>query len=263
MFEFKKEYEIGVEEIDAEHRKFFEYINSAVHALDLPDEEAVEKARSILNVLLTYASTHFAHEEEYMKKVGSQELMHQSVEHGRFKEKISSMIRRQDELTKQDLGSIFIFMAKWLKGHILIDDKRIAHTSQRIVMTDDFLTGIDIIDEEHAMLFDLIARLMDIINNETMHDKFDSIVDVFNELSGYAVKHFADEERYMESISYDGLPAQRAAHEAFVDRVGEIDLQSLSDNEETQTEQLNDIVNFLADWLVSHILKMDKKIPVA
>ena len=63
----------------------------------------------------------------------------------------------------------------------------------------------------------------------------------------------------MERIGYEGIAMQRAAHTAFVDRLNEINLDDVDDN---QKEYLEEILSFLLGWLTNHILKMDKKIPV-
>jgi hemerythrin len=62
----------------------------------------------------------------------------------------------------------------------------------------------------------------------------------------------------MKKIGYEGLAAQHIAHTVFVDRLNEIDLQDVDDNQE---EYLNDLVDFLLEWLINHIKNMDKKIP--
>ena len=74
----------------------------------------------------------------------------------------------------------------------------------------------------------------------------------------YTVKHFSDEEAYMESIDYEELDVQKKAHEMFVDKLNNINLDDLDDH---QQQYLIELVDFLLMWLVNHILKMDKKIP--
>ena len=59
----------------------------------------------------------------------------------------------------------------------------------------------------------------------------------------------------MEKIGYEGLAAQKLAHESFVERLAEINMDS-------QHEYLCELIDFLLGWLKNHILKMDKKIPV-
>ena len=55
------------------------------------------------------------------------------------------------------------------------------------------------------------------------------------------------------------LAAQKLAHESFVERLAEINMEEVDDS---QHEYLCELIDFLLGWLKNHILKMDKKIPV-
>ena len=76
-------------------------------------------------------------------------------------------------------------------------------------------------------------------------------------LKYYTQYHFRDEEACMEKMGYPELDKQRKAHEAFVEKLAEIDLDSMDDN---QQEYLEELIDFLLNWLSVHILHMDKKI---
>ena len=67
-----------------------------------------------------------------------------------------------------------------------------------------------------------------------------------------------DEEEYMEKIGYEGLAAQKLAHESFVDRLTGINMEEVDDG---QQEYLFELIDYLLEWLKNHILKMDKQIP--
>lgn len=262
-FEFRPEYEIGIAEIDAEHRQFFDYVNAAIDAMDMSHEEGLAVAKNLLVKLTKYAQTHLEHEEALMRRTNDAELPIQLKAHDAFRSRVAELTAK-DDLTIKDLGEIFIFMAKWLRDHIVTMDKMIGRVKStgKFVMTNDFYTGIDFIDEQHATLFDIIGRVQDAIDDEMLHDRFDVIMDVIGELRRYTQMHFADEERHMESIGYEGLAAQKIVHTAFIDRVSEIDIQDISDSsEDEQNEYLRSLIAFLTDWLVQHILKMDKLIP--
>ncbi len=123
--------------------------------------------------------------------------------------------------------------------------------------TDKYLTGISIVDKEHKELFRIIGDVYRVMTDEMAVDKYDEIVRLLEELREYTKFHFQDEELYMESIHYEGLEAQRRAHEAFVSRLEEMDLEHIDDN---QQETLEDLMEFLTEWLVNHILHSDKKI---
>ena len=74
--------------------------------------------------------------------------------------------------------------------------------------TDDCLTGIEIIDNEHRRLFAMINEGIDMIHGE---DKIVLAVakDMVVQLKEYAVKHFADEEEIMEKLGDAELERQR------------------------------------------------------
>lgn len=61
----------------------------------------------------------------------------------------------------------------------------------------------------------------------------------------------------MESIGYAGLAAQKRAHDAFIARLEEIDTEQI---ETCQQETLEELIEFLTEWLTNHILHSDKKI---
>ncbi len=63
----------------------------------------------------------------------------------------------------------------------------------------------------------------------------------------------------MESIHYEGLEAQRRAHDAFIQKLENIDLSEIDENPQ---ESLQQLLEFLLGWLVNHILHTDKKIPL-
>ena len=63
----------------------------------------------------------------------------------------------------------------------------------------------------------------------------------------------------MEKIGYEGLSSQKVAHTAFVDRLNQINFDNVDDN---QQEYLVELINYLLGWLSTHILKMDKRIPI-
>ena len=91
-------------------------------------------------------------------------------------------------------------------------------------------------------------------------DQLDEILKTLEELKSYTTYHFRDEEAYMKSIRYEGLESQKRAHAAFISRLEEIDLAKIQEN---PREYLESLIEFLLGWLINHILKVDKKIPVS
>lgn len=266
MYRFTDDCMIGIEEIDKEHEKLFQLINETMELLRNNGESKVV-VKNLLKELKEYAQVHFAHEEAYMEKIRDKELDRQRAEHAQFAEKVNSYA--VDDLTEEGSAKVaeelLKYMAKWLYHHILGSDIMIGkfiHDKKEedvFAFTDKYKTGIAFVDEEHRRLFEIIKETYDVINAELLHDKYDAIIHILDELKNYTIMHFSDEERYMESIGYEAIELQRIAHRAFVDRLDEINLEDMDDN---QKEYLADLIDFLLSWLTNHILKMDKKIPV-
>ena len=156
------------------------------------------------------------------------------------------------------------YLSLWLYRHILSSDTligkmKIVHNNPVLLkFTKEYYTGIDVIDKEHSRLFDILSDLNALNQKDYVYDKYDAIIDIVEELKDYTVKHFQDEERYMKSINYEGLAVQQSVHQSFVKKIEEINFEDMDKN---QQEYINVLVDFLANWLINHIMKMDQKIP--
>lgn len=266
VYRFTKDCMIGIREIDEEHERLFQLLNETMELLQTAGASRVA-LKSLLKELKDYAGTHFAHEEAYMEKIGDRELSGQKREHTEFAEKIDGydISELSEEECKEKTEELLAFMARWLYRHILGSDTMIGYfvddaagSEDAFAFTDKYRTGIESVDEEHRRLFEIIRETNDLIDAELLHDKYDEIVHILDELRDYTVKHFAHEEEYMERIHYEGLQNQKIAHEAFVERLNDINLETVDDN---QKEYLDELILFLLEWLSNHILRMDKLIP--
>ena len=128
-------------------------------------------------------------------------------------------------------------------------------------MKDEYLTGIEFIDNEHRRLFEIAEETYQLKNEEFIPDKYDQIRNLLNELKDYTAMHFSHEEEYMQSIGYKKLFTQKMQHEAFINWLEEHELESIDEEYEDQDVVIDNILKYLTDWLVSHILDTDKQIP--
>ena len=264
-YEFTDDCLTGIETIDNEHRELFRIINDLQDLLiNEMSEDKYDRTREMLQRLENYAEEHFKHEEEYMASINDPELPIQKKQHLEFCNKIDQADATipsdgQDEF----LQNLLTFLVTWLYRHILGSDLMIGKVKQTgekreiIKFAEEFITGIPLIDEEHKELFRIIGEVQTLIRNDLLTDKFDEILSLLGELTEYAASHFKDEEEYMRSINYMGLESQKRAHDAFVSRIEEMDIINIDSN---QQGTLEDILEFLTEWLVNHILFSDKKI---
>lgn len=268
MYEFTEDCLVHIDAIDEEHRRLFQMLNEAITlSQDAADVKPV--ANNLLASLKDYAATHFAHEEAYMESIHDPELSLQKAEHAAFTTKMNEfqLDTTSPETAKASFQGLLAYLVRWLYHHILSSDMMIGKTQTEttadpFAFTDAYKTGIELVDDEHCRLFEIIKETNDLIHEELLHDKYDEIVRLLTELKNYTEFHFHDEEVLMERIQYPGLAAQKRAHSAFVDKLVDIDLSDLDDIDNNQQTYLNDLVQFLLTWLVNHIKGMDKKIAV-
>lgn len=274
MFEFTKDCLLGVEEIDNEHRYLFELLNNGIDMLHnsyLPDR--YDEIKALLQELENYAEQHFAHEEAYMEKLCDPELIRQRSQHMIFRDKIRSWhLTNIDDLDDQEevLEELLNFLVKWLYHHIIGSDIMIGKLppldewmirENPCEFTDDYRTGIELIDREHKELFKIIDRVNKLVRSRDEldeNDEYNEIMRVLHELKVYTELHFGDEEEYMESIHYEGLEAQRRAHIAFIGKIESVTVEEIKKN---PREYLESLIEFLLGWLINHIVNSDKKIP--
>lgn len=263
MYEFTDDCLIHIEEIDNEHRHLFSLLNESIAIVaDSADVTAVSK--NLVSKLKDYAINHFAHEEAYMESIHDPELRLQKREHAAFAEKINSfrLDTTSPEAAKDSLNELLKYLVRWLYRHILSSDMMIGkmETNDPFAFTDRFKTGIELVDDEHRTLFEIIKETNDLICAELLHDKYDKIMELLEKLRDYTEFHFHDEETLMERIGYPELEAQKRAHAVFIERLVDIDLDTLDSIDNDQQAYLLDLINFLIGWLSNHILGSDKKI---
>lgn len=123
-------------------------------------------------------------------------------------------------------------------------------------MKPEYLTGIELIDEEHKQLFAYADEAYLLLQEEFIPDKYDQIAAIIQKLREYTKKHFADEEAYMESIQYKRIFTQKIQHEQFIDKLDNIDMDAIEAGV-NQDQVIADLLSFLTDWLVHHILEVD------
>ncbi|MDE7019100.1 MAG: bacteriohemerythrin [Lachnospiraceae bacterium] len=124
-------------------------------------------------------------------------------------------------------------------------------------MKPDYYTGIGIIDKEHEKLFSLANETHELLNDDLLHDKTESMTNLISELIDYTKQHFAHEELYMDSIHYANMPAHIVQHRKFEESLMKFDIDSLEDDREHQNETVERLLDFLIGWLIHHIQQVD------
>lgn len=122
---------------------------------------------------------------------------------------------------------------------------------------DEYTMGIQSIDDQHKELFEIANRIYELLRNELITDKYSKIVEIIEELKEYTIYHFQAEEEYMKSIGYRKFLSQKVAHNDFLEKMNTIDFEKIDNG---HNEYLLGMLDFVADWLVQHIIKEDQLI---
>ena len=125
---------------------------------------------------------------------------------------------------------------------------------------DYYHIGITKIDQEHDRLFELANQAYALLHDEKLQDKRQDIIHIMSELISYAQTHFSHEEAYMHEIRYANREAHIAQHRQFEAKLSEVDFNVLEASTiDDQVDVLRDLLNFLGDWLINHIISEDMR----
>ncbi|QJB57102.1 bacteriohemerythrin [Pseudodesulfovibrio sp. zrk46] len=161
------------------------------------------------------------------------------------------MIRSAD-----NLGSITALISELnqtVQSMASADDVAAVNTSDDLVSwTNKLAMGIDSIDNQHKTLVKLINELNRAMRNKESASVIQRIV---AGLKDYVVTHFAYEEKLFALHRYPETEEHKAIHTQFVEKVGDFELALQSGKAVVSIE----VMNFLKDWLVEHIMGTDKQ----
>lgn len=124
-----------------------------------------------------------------------------------------------------------------------------------ITWREEYLLGIDTIDEQHKELFRIATEIFDLMKNQLIIDKYDHIVKLISELKDYTIFHFSSEEEYMKSIGYKKFFSHKVEHNDFIEKINDVDTSKIDVDHE---QYLLEILEFVLNWISKHILETDK-----
>ena len=118
--------------------------------------------------------------------------------------------------------------------------------------SDKFSVGVPTMDKQHMVLFDSLNDL----HAAMMKGQAQTLTGpLLRKLVAYTRDHFSAEEAMMSAAKYPSLPAHRIKHREFEKQVGEY----VGRFERGEITLNLDLLNFLRDWLVTHIQGEDRK----
>ncbi len=121
MFQWKDEYNTGVQKMDEQHRRLVEIINELYACMKDGGDRMV--VGEILDELANYTVNHFKDEEDIMRKHNYPELAAHQLVHKNFIEKVSTSIEKIKNGERMPPADIFNFLKDWLVSHIERQDR--------------------------------------------------------------------------------------------------------------------------------------------
>ncbi len=121
-----------------------------------------------------------------------------------------------------------------------------------IKWNDKYSVNISLIDEQHKNLIEIINKASKV---EKSSNSPKDVLEILDEMTEFALKHFETEEHYMEKFHFPGYQAHRNLHIDFINTV--IDYKNRAVSGDCQV--ISEILEYLMKWLINHIQVTDKK----
>ncbi len=123
---------------------------------------------------------------------------------------------------------------------------------EKIEWNASFNTGVKKLDDQHKRIIDMINKLVEMgdleVNSET-------IADILLRMSEYSREHFNTEEEYMLKYNFPDYSSQKAQHLEFKKKTADLCFETWEYKKSVPAE----ILTYLKEWWVNHILKSDMK----
>lgn len=113
------DFDIGIPEIDNQHKAFIEIINRLVEVDPL---QQVGQLHSIINDLTDNITEHLAFEEKLLEDEGYPDLDHHRHEHAVASDEFRQMIQLAVDDRAQGLDKLVTLLQHWFEHHLLVDD---------------------------------------------------------------------------------------------------------------------------------------------
>ena len=265
-------YGLGIPDIDEQHRELF-ILTNALHDTRTGDG-SVRDSIKILKQLYAYANYHFLSEERVFRENDYPGTDSHISTHTGFREEIKEYLQRMREKSNTDLAPLQDYLIRWIVEHVNGADREYAeyfskngiipdiHISSKnraeaLIMWEENKLSLEIaeIDRQHKELVFILQTANDLnFANEKRIYAF--LPEIIKKIFYYSQYHFSFEEEHMAKNNFTELSAHRDWHRTFVSEAKRF---AEKYNQGKSVELVEEIVFFLKDWTINHILTEDKK----
>ena len=175
QFEWRDEFNIGVESIDREHQRLFKIINK-LFAFREEEKDSQWTCQEGIKYFKSHAVNHFNDEEAYMESIGYEGLEQHRRIHRSFREDTLPALEQELERTGYAPDSVDHFLGVctgWLLGHTTTEDQAItgerASTWQHLLPGDELAAVKKVIVQ---LIFDMFRLESQVISDVYGGEKF-------------------------------------------------------------------------------------------
>lgn len=273
-----EKHSLGIQTIDMQHQELFIITNEFFDSqkADQPQKTTIQE----LKRLYAYTKYHFASEEglfRHFSYPGGKE--HREV-HNEFTRMVKKALREVREQLNYRIDELLDFLVEWIINHIQGRDhdyadyfrtqgiepvvhfdfsgiktgKQIDADALKIWREKKLSLDLGEIDKQHKELVYILQQAND-LNKCSDKRKRLYLPVIIKKLFYYSQYHFSFEEQNMSQYGYQHTQEHQMLHKDFINRI-----ILFSDEYKIQKKTLNDeIILFLKDWTLDHILTEDKK----
>jgi len=120
-----------------------------------------------------------------------------------------------------------------------------------------FNIGVEVVDKAHQKLFSIVGKLVELNDDEEKQQH--ACREGIKYFKNYTIKHFAEEEAYMQSIDYQGYDVHKKLHDNMCNNT----IPALEQEMEEQNYSRETVRHFLGiciGWLTGHVMVEDHAI---
>ena len=117
---------------------------------------------------------------------------------------------------------------------------------------EKYSVGINSLDQDHQGLFSLVNQLFEAMRQGQARE---ILAETLNKLISYTRTHFKREEVFFSTTNYSDFRDHKKQHDLFIEKITEFKSQFDKGNQKVSI----DLIKFLSEWLINHIMVTDKK----
>lgn len=135
---------------------------------------------------------------------------------------------------------------------LIVRREYIGYMMKNLEWEDKYSVGVKLIDDQHKKMFSTINELIAILSTKPSQEQVSEIIKSLIEYKKY---HFATEEKYFDEFNYEGAKEHKEKHKLFSERLEKM----IEENKGDSVALAFQLVDFLEDWLIEHLMVVDRK----